>query len=53
MVTHVYLNPAVKGYNVFNATITIIELVLGAIILVAALARWFSKPGNAAPAVVA
>jgi carbon starvation protein len=49
MVVHVYLNPAVKGYNPFNATITIIELVLGAIILVAALARWFTTPGKAAP----
>ena len=49
--THVYLNPAAKGHNLFNATITIIELILGAIILVSALARWFTTPSNAEPAV--
>jgi carbon starvation protein len=50
MVVHVYLNPAVKGYNLFNATITLIELVLGAIILVAALGRWFKTPDKTEPA---
>jgi carbon starvation protein len=40
MVTHVYLNPAAKGHNLFNATVTIIELVLGVIILVAAVHKW-------------
>jgi carbon starvation protein len=46
MTTHVYLNPAAKGHNPFNATITIIELALGAIILVSALVRWFTAPSD-------
>jgi carbon starvation protein len=45
MVSHVYLNPAAKGYNVFNGSITIIELVLGVVILIAALGRWIKMPG--------
>ncbi len=40
MMTHVYLNPAAKGYNLFNGAITITELVLGAAILIAALRKW-------------
>jgi len=40
MVTHVYLNPANKGYSVFNATISVIMLVLGVIIVLSALGRW-------------
>ncbi len=40
MMTHVYLNAASKGYNVFNGIVTLIELVLGVIILVAAIYRW-------------
>jgi len=50
MTMHVYLNPAAKGHNPFNATITIIELVLGVIILVAALRHWFKVPGKPEPA---
>ena len=46
MTTHVYLNPAAKGHNPFNATITIIELALGVIILVSALVRWFTAPSH-------
>jgi carbon starvation protein len=44
MVSHVYFNPAAKGYNVFNGSITIIELALGAVILIAALGRWIKMP---------
>ena len=40
MAARVYLNPAAKGYNVFNGAITITELVLGAVILLAALRKW-------------
>jgi carbon starvation protein len=40
MVVNVYLNPAVKGYNVFNATLSIIMLVLGVVIMLASLLRW-------------
>jgi carbon starvation protein len=40
MITNVYLNPAVKGYNVFNATLSIIMLVLGVVIMLASLLRW-------------
>ena len=40
MITNVYLNPAAKGYNIFNASISIIMLVLGVVILVASLWRW-------------
>jgi carbon starvation protein len=43
MTTHVYLNPAAKGHNPFNAAITIIELVLGIVILLAALPRWLRR----------
>jgi len=48
MVRHVYLNPVAKGYNVFNGSITIIELVLGTVILIAALGRWI-KMADAEP----
>jgi len=40
MIRHIYLNPAAKGYNPFNGSITVIELVLGAVILAAALPHW-------------
>jgi carbon starvation protein len=40
MVAHVYLNPAAKGYSIFNAAISIIMLVLGVIILISALGKW-------------
>ncbi|UKJ77003.1 carbon starvation protein A [Azospirillum brasilense] len=40
MITNVYLNPLAKGYNVFNASISIIMLSLGFVILIAALKKW-------------
>ncbi|ALG75250.1 carbon starvation protein CstA [Azospirillum thiophilum] len=40
MIANVYLNKAAKGYNPFNAGISIIMLVLGFVILVAALKKW-------------
>jgi len=40
MIRNVYLNPAAKGFNRFNATISVIMLVLGVVILLAALAKW-------------
>jgi len=40
MVVNVYLNPTAKGHNLFNGTMTIIELVLGVIILVSAARKW-------------
>ncbi|WP_215778851.1 carbon starvation protein A [Paludibacterium sp. B53371] len=40
MISHVYLNPAAKGYSVFNATISAIMLVLGVVILISALGKW-------------
>jgi carbon starvation protein len=48
MVAHVYLNPQAKGYNPFNGSMTIIELVLGAVILLAALPRWLRPLAAAA-----
>jgi len=47
MMTHVYLNPTAKGYNLFNGTMTGIELVLGVVVLLAALLRW-TRPRAAA-----
>ncbi|WP_042695318.1 carbon starvation protein A [Azospirillum sp. B506] len=40
MIANVYLNKAAKGYNPFNAGISIIMLVLGFIILIAAFRKW-------------
>jgi carbon starvation protein len=40
MVTNIYYNPVAKGFNLFNGTISIIMVVLGAVILVAAIVRW-------------
>ncbi|HYG85452.1 MAG TPA: carbon starvation protein A [Azospirillum sp.] len=40
MIANVYLNPAAKGYNVFNAGISIIMLTLGFVILISALRKW-------------
>jgi carbon starvation protein len=40
MVANVYLNPASKGFNPFNAGISIVMLVLGFVILVASLRKW-------------
>ncbi|MCW2248202.1 carbon starvation protein [Azospirillum fermentarium] len=41
MIANVYLNTAAKGYNPFNAAISAIMLVLGFIILIAALKKWW------------
>ncbi len=40
MVTNVYLNPEAAGYNVLNAILSIIMLVLGVIILFTAMKKW-------------
>ncbi|WP_339279304.1 carbon starvation protein CstA [Paenibacillus sp. FSL W8-1187] len=40
MVTNVYLNSAAAGYNVLNGVLSIIMLVLGIIIIVAAIRNW-------------
>jgi len=40
MIANVYLNSASKGFNPFNAGISIIMLVLGIVILVASLRKW-------------
>lgn len=40
MIKNVYLNTAAKGFNPFNAGISIIMLVLGFVILIAALRKW-------------
>jgi len=51
MTVHVYLNPAAKGYSLFNGAVTITELVLGAVILLAALRKWKELlPGRPVPA---
>lgn len=53
MVSNVYLNTASAGFNVFNGTITIIEMVLGILVLVSALKRWYdllTGTGEPAPA---
>jgi len=53
MVSNVYLNSASKGFNVFNGTITIIEMVLGVLVLLSALKRWYellTSAGHATPA---
>ncbi|MBB5048874.1 carbon starvation protein [Rhodopseudomonas rhenobacensis] len=49
MISNVYLNPAAKGYNLFNAGISIIMLVLGIVIMAASLLRWkklLQRSGN-------
>jgi carbon starvation protein len=40
MVANVYLNPANKGYSVLNASLSVIMLVLGVVILIAAIKKW-------------
>jgi carbon starvation protein len=40
MVKNVYLNPAATGFNVLNAILSIIMLILGVIILVSAIKKW-------------
>jgi carbon starvation protein len=46
MVRNVYLNPAAKGFSIFNAALSVIMLVLGVVILVAALRKWRDRLGN-------
>jgi len=36
----VYFNPAAKGFNIFNGTISIIMVVLGLVIMVSSIQRW-------------
>lgn len=40
MIANVYLNTAAKGYNPFNAAISVIMLVLGFVILISAVRKW-------------
>lgn len=40
MVKNVYLNPAAAGYNVLNGVLSVIMLVLGVVIMVAAVKNW-------------
>ncbi|CAI9395333.1 MULTISPECIES: carbon starvation protein A [Bacillaceae] len=41
MVKNVYLNPEAAAYNVLNAVLSIIMLILGIIIIIAATKKWF------------
>ncbi|MED3937009.1 carbon starvation protein CstA [Priestia megaterium] len=40
MVKNVYLNDAAAGYSILNATLSIIMLILGLIIMIAAIQKW-------------
>lgn len=40
MITNVYLNPDAAGYNVVNGVLSIIMLILGIIIVIAAIKKW-------------
>ncbi|MGN7941213.1 carbon starvation protein CstA [Virgibacillus sp. 6R] len=40
MVKHVYLNPAAAGYNVLNAILSVIMLILGVVIFISAIKKW-------------
>jgi carbon starvation protein len=40
MVNNVYLNPQAAGYNVLNAVLSVIMLVLGIVIMVTAIKKW-------------
>jgi carbon starvation protein len=40
MVRYVYLNPEAAGYNVLNGVLSIIMLLLGLVIIIAALKKW-------------
>ncbi|UHA72911.1 carbon starvation CstA family protein [Paenibacillus sp. 481] len=46
MITNVYLNVEAKGYSVMNASLSIIMLVLGMIIMVAAIKKWIEMWNN-------
>jgi carbon starvation protein len=43
MIKNVYLNSAAPGYSVLNATLSIIMLILGIIIMVAAVKKWIAN----------
>ncbi|USK28134.1 carbon starvation protein CstA [Bacillus sp. CMF21] len=43
MIKNVYLNSAAPGYSVLNATLSIIMLILGIIIMVAAVKKWLAN----------
>ncbi|BBH12016.1 carbon starvation protein A [Chromobacterium haemolyticum] len=49
MIKHVYLNPAAKGYNLFNAAISIAMLALGLVILLSACRKWMELLARPAP----
>lgn len=40
MVKHVYLNPAATGFNVLNAILSVIMLILGLVIFISAIKKW-------------
>ena len=40
MVANVYLNPTASGYSILNASLSIIMMVLGIIILISAIKKW-------------
>lgn len=40
MVKHVYLNPAAAGFNVLNAILSVIMLILGLVIFISAIKKW-------------
>lgn len=40
MMSHVYFNPAAKGYNPFNGVLSIVMLVLSVVIMISAVMRW-------------
>lgn len=40
MITHVYLNPAAKGYSLFNSVLSVTMMALGFAILVSAISKW-------------
>lgn len=40
MVKNVYLNPVAKGYSVLNATLSVIMLTLGVVIMITAIWKW-------------
>lgn len=40
MISNVYLNPTDKGYSILNASLSIIMMVLGVIILISAIKKW-------------
>ncbi|MCW7547200.1 carbon starvation protein A [Photorhabdus sp. APURE] len=40
MVKHVYFNPAAKGFNIFNGTISIVMVILGVVITISSIMQW-------------